>query len=64
MVKRKGEDVSDVTKTRKKLLDTKWTEYFANFLHHIVDEINIPLSYVILELDTVPGVAPPMLISK
>ena len=39
-----------------------WKEYFTNFIHHTVGEINILLSYAIREWDTVPGVAPTMVI--
>ena len=42
----------------------KWTDYFSNFLHHTVGEKEILLSYVICELDTVPGAAPPITIGK
>ena len=58
LFKRKGEDVSAVTKNSKALSITKWMEYFAGFLHQPGGERNIPFSYVIRELDTVPGVAP------
>ena len=58
LVMRKGEDVSDVPMISKPLPIIKWTEYFADFLHQDFGERNIPLSYVIRELDTVPIMAP------
>ena len=64
MVERKGEDVPDVPKISKALLIIKRTEYFDDFRHHTFGKINTPLSYVIHKSDTVPGVAPPMVIGK
>ena len=60
MVKSNVDDASDVPKISKTHLIIKWTEYIANFLHQTVGERNIRFSCVIRELDTVPGVAPPM----
>ena len=56
MVNNKIEDASDIPKIRKALPIITWTEYFSNFLHRNFGVINIPLSYVISELDTVPTV--------
>ena len=64
MVKRKGQDISDVSKISKAPPIIKWTEYFAGFIHPTVCEINISLSYVIHESDTLPGVAPQIMKGK
>ena len=39
-------------------------EYFSNFIHRTVGEINIPLFYVIRESDIMPGAAQPTMIGK
>ena len=62
LVNRKVEGVSDVPKIHKAVPIINWTEFFTNFLHQTVGEMNILLSCVIREWDTVPCVAPPMAI--
>ena len=64
LVKSKGEDVSEVPKITNALLITKWMEYFPGFLHWTFGETKILLYYVICKSDTVPGVAPLMVIGK
>ena len=64
LFKRKVEDLLHVPNIRKALPITKLKEYFINFLHQTVDEINILLSDIIDESDAVPGVTPPMVIWK
>ena len=54
----------DVTNIRKALPIIKWKKYFAGFLHRTVGERKRPLAYVILESNTVSGVAPWMVRGK
>ena len=46
LIKRDGEDVSDIPNIQKALPIIKWTEYFDNFLHMTAGERNIPVSFI------------------
>jgi hypothetical protein len=53
-------DLPKVPKVTTALPIIKWTQAFADYLHHVIGVRRIPLAYVIQEEVDVPAAAPPL----